>query len=227
MLVFWRSGQERPGTEKLLTQVPQTAILNKNKVLFLERVDGMDSEAYVESVKYKLYSVIFHEGDPGSGCMYQVESGSVGIFAHYGTAESKRLAELNAGEFFGEMGMVRGYPRSATAVALESNTCLNIITWNTLSYYFAKTPTKIVTIMQQLSNRLADTNEMFLSVRNALLELSGEYDQLVLENARLKALLLPEDSERKLPALTMAQRNAANERIRQKNAKYQAYTSGA
>ena len=65
--------------------------------------------------RFKAGETIFRAGDPGDG-FYLVESGRVIISAVVG-AESRPLATVNAGEFFGEMALLDDAPRSATATA--------------------------------------------------------------------------------------------------------------
>ena len=65
---------------------------------------------------------IFRAGDPGDG-FYLVESGRVIISAAIGSSESRPLATVGPGEFFGEMALLDEAPRSATATAeLETKT---------------------------------------------------------------------------------------------------------
>ena len=77
--------------------------------------------------KYKKGEIIFREGDPGHS-MYDINWGTVGIFTGYGTPEERKLAELRSEDVFGEMGILDQAPRSATAVALEDDTYLFVIT---------------------------------------------------------------------------------------------------
>lgn len=63
-------------------------------------------------------AVIFREGEP-AGPMYVVQSGQVRIAKR--TADSERvLATLGPGEFFGEMAILSGRPRSATATCVDA-----------------------------------------------------------------------------------------------------------
>ena len=48
--------------------------------------------------------VIFNEGAYGQ-CMYEIQSGSVDIYVDFGTADEKLLTTLEAGRFFGEIGI--------------------------------------------------------------------------------------------------------------------------
>lgn len=57
--------------------------------------------------------VMFSEGDPGDR-LYLIETGTVAVTSG---AERRRVAQLGAGEAFGEMALVSGDPRSATVSA--------------------------------------------------------------------------------------------------------------
>jgi CRP-like cAMP-binding protein len=72
----------------------------------------------------KAGEVIFREGDPGS-TMFVIRAGKVRIVKHVRGGE-KTLAVLGPGEFFGEMAILNGKPRSATAVALEPVTLVEL-----------------------------------------------------------------------------------------------------
>lgn len=61
--------------------------------------------------------VLFKDGDPGDE-MYLIKSGKIRISKSAGDVE-KTLAVLKEGDFFGEMSVIDGSPRSATASAVE------------------------------------------------------------------------------------------------------------
>lgn len=103
--------------------------------------------------EFKRGGVIFRQGEPGD-CMYDIHSGRVGIFFDYGGPGEKKLAELNPGEFFGEMGLLDNEVRSATAVALESDTKLERISGAEFVEIFRENPARVFQIMQQLSAKL-------------------------------------------------------------------------
>ena len=97
--------------------------------------------------------IIFREGD--EGCfMYAVQSGSVGIYTHYGTPEETKLTTLYRESFFGEMSMIDLEKRSATAVAEEDGTCLEIIQAEDLQNLFKANPLEVDAILRHLSSRL-------------------------------------------------------------------------
>ena len=113
--------------------------------------------------------IIFKEGDMAS-CMYDIHFGSVGIFAAYGTPDEKKLTELKEDDLFGEMGMIEGYPRSATAVALEDGTKVEVITSENFGTYFHNKPAKVLMIMQQMSQRIRSLTNDYLDACRAITE---------------------------------------------------------
>src|SRR4051795_6974580 len=66
---------------------------------------------------YEPGQVIFREGDDGDTC-FVVRTGAVKITREHG-GRTIALAELRAGDMFGELSMFGGEVRSATAQALE------------------------------------------------------------------------------------------------------------
>jgi putative ABC transport system ATP-binding protein len=61
--------------------------------------------------------VIFEQGTRGE-LVYVVESGIVEIVRRRSDGSDEKLAEIGPGEYFGELGPLLGFPRSATARAL-------------------------------------------------------------------------------------------------------------
>ena len=60
--------------------------------------------------------VVFREGDIGH-TFFQIVEGTAGVYLHYGEADQRKLNELKAGQYFGEMAVIEIWPRSATVVA--------------------------------------------------------------------------------------------------------------
>lgn len=118
---------------------------------------------------YKKDQIIFKEGDEAN-CMYDIHCGEVGIYANYGTKEEKLLTTLHSENFFGEMGLVDGAPRSATAVALEKNTKVEIITRESFGAYLQEYPAKVLMVMQNMSHRLRDLTKDYLEVCGTVAE---------------------------------------------------------
>lgn len=66
---------------------------------------------------YPAGSILFEENDPGSR-MFVIRSGRVRIYRRMGENEMV-LATLGPGDFFGEMALLEGLPRSANAQTME------------------------------------------------------------------------------------------------------------
>ena len=118
---------------------------------------------------YKKKQVIFKEGD-AANCMYDIRWGTVGIYANYGTPEEKLLTKLQAEDFFGEMGLIDAEPRSATAVALEDKTRVEVITREVFGAYLEERPDKVLVVMQHMSHRVRDLTRDYLEVCKTLTE---------------------------------------------------------
>src|ERR671937_3037557 len=63
-------------------------------------------------------TVIFVEGDPGTS-LYVIETGHVKIVLTSPEGKELVLAVRGPGEFFGDMALLDGQPRSADAIAAE------------------------------------------------------------------------------------------------------------
>lgn len=73
--------------------------------------------------QFRRNEVIFHQGDPGDS-LHVVNSGAVKIVLPSPEGMEAIIATLRPGAFFGELSLLDGAPRSATAVALEATETL-------------------------------------------------------------------------------------------------------
>lgn len=115
-----------------------------------------DSLAARIGEQYAPGQVLFHEGERGD-VMYVVQSGAVRISKRVG-GQDKLLAVLGPGEFFGEMAILNGKPRTATATATEPTRCL-VIEPQTLEDMVVKNSEIALRLIKKLAKRLdsADT----------------------------------------------------------------------
>jgi CRP-like cAMP-binding protein len=60
---------------------------------------------------------VIRQGDAGN-CLYLIESGEVVVTARQGDGPDVEVARLAAGSVFGEMSLMTGEPRTATAAAV-------------------------------------------------------------------------------------------------------------
>jgi len=108
-------------------------------------------------VKVEAGDVIFSEGEPGDS-LFVVTEGLIQI--QIKTASGPLvLSKLGPGEFLGEMALINGAPRSATAVAVEPSTLL-MYPAKEIEELIAEHPSVGARIIEGLSSRLHKTNMM-------------------------------------------------------------------
>ena len=127
----------------------------------------------MEVKKLKKGEILFRAGDPGD-CLYDVYSGTIGVYSKYGTPEEKLLRKYYADEYFGEMGLIDHAPRSATAVALESGTSVGVVTEEAFGSFFEKNPARVLMVMQHLSANLRRRTNEYVKVCQEIQELAGK-----------------------------------------------------
>ncbi len=111
-------------------------------------VDGMEK-------KLNPGEVLFHEGDRGD-VMYLIREGKIKITKGSGEDE-KVLAVLKEGDFFGEMAIIDGSPRSAGAIGATPVSLL-VIDKETFQAKIKENPL-IHYVLETLSRRLRATDE--------------------------------------------------------------------
>lgn len=113
-----------PGkSEPLFAQqrVPKSPLF---EVLSKDERDALVEEMELES--HDEGSVIIQEGDPGAS-MYVITSGEVKVFTRStGNTGSVYLAKLGEGDFFGEVSVLTGKPRTATITASQRTELLRL-----------------------------------------------------------------------------------------------------
>lgn len=84
-----------------------------------------DLSTRVKDVTFPAGALILREGDPATNC-YLVKEGEIGIYLDYGAPDQRLIARISSGALLGEMGLLDGKARSATAIALKSSECLEL-----------------------------------------------------------------------------------------------------
>ena len=109
-------------TEPLFTRpVPQSPVF---EVLSAEERGALVKEMDLES--HEEGAVIISEGDPGSA-MYVIASGEVKVYTRGpGNSGTVYLAKLSEGDFFGEVSVLTGKPRTATITASQRTELLRL-----------------------------------------------------------------------------------------------------
>ena len=100
---------------------------------------------------------IFDIGENGDH-LYVIESGKVGISLNDNPKVKEFVAELSAGECFGEMNLLDNLPRSATAHVTADATVLTLDT-NQLRQLIIRYPELALGMLKGLSLKLRETNK--------------------------------------------------------------------
>jgi CRP-like cAMP-binding protein len=106
--------------------------------------------------EYEVADVIFEEGSTGRE-LYVVLEGRIDIVKDTGATRTT-IVTLGKGEFFGEMAVIDGSARSATAIAAAPNTRVMRINHARFVYLVSQQPAFALMIMDALSKRLRASN---------------------------------------------------------------------
>jgi CRP/FNR family cyclic AMP-dependent transcriptional regulator len=135
---------------EFLRQIPLFAGLGEAELQVL-------AEAATEK-HYPKNSPIIHKDEPGTS-LFIVRSGIVDVSAESPHGQAVHLASFQTGEFFGEMALFDGRPRSATVMAHEDATVIEISRASFMKLMF-RHPDMTLKIMAEISNRFRNTDEI-------------------------------------------------------------------
>jgi CRP/FNR family transcriptional regulator len=135
-------------TARLLERTPLFSGLSPSELQELAKVAVPRS--------YEPGQVVFREGDEGDTC-FVVRSGAVKITREHG-GRTIALAELRAGDTFGELSMFGGEVRSATAQALEPTAAVALLAGD-IRRLLAGNPEIALKMLETMANRVRATNQ--------------------------------------------------------------------
>lgn len=101
----------------LLKRVPAFSRLTDEQLTILAKSVGMQ--------RFERGELIFHQGSIGS-VLYIIVSGQVRIFRTSSNGQELAVTIFSDGDFFGEMALLDGQPRAASATAMEATTTLTL-----------------------------------------------------------------------------------------------------
>jgi CRP-like cAMP-binding protein len=128
----------------------------------------------VQTVRLDPGEVLFREGDPGDS-LYLVGKGSVKISKSGRGGEQETIGFIKSGNFFGEMALLDGKPRTAMAVAVEP-TILGAVDESTFQHILELAPSRLhLNFLRLVAERLRSVNAHFISevMRTERLSLVG------------------------------------------------------
>jgi CRP-like cAMP-binding protein len=123
--------------------------------------------------RYRKDEVIFHEGDPGDS-LHVVVEGRVKITRESAEGEEAIVVVLQAGDSFGELVLLDGAPRSATATAMEATETMTMARSTFVELVEGGSPfrtqllTGIARRIRRLTDQLAEVHFLDLAGRLAL-----------------------------------------------------------
>ena len=121
----------RKKAEKVRAQIPAAEPMFPRKVPkspFFEVLTDEEREALAAEMELEQHGegdVIISEGQPGSS-MYVIASGEVKVFTSGRDNKTVYLAKLGEGDFFGEVSVLTGKPRTATITASQPTELLRL-----------------------------------------------------------------------------------------------------
>jgi CRP-like cAMP-binding protein len=131
----------------------------KNMPLFsdVEEKDLVGIAEHLTRISYEKDAVIIKEGDTGDS-FFIIEEGVVNVMASLPDEEEDVvLSRLKEGEYFGEMSLITGAPRSATIVA-ETDVKLLELLKDDFDKYILDNPSITMSLTHKLSERLIASN---------------------------------------------------------------------
>ncbi len=163
--------------------------------------------------------VIFHEGDPGQ-MLYLIQAGQVRIFVNgLDGSETSVILFGRPGEIFGELAVVDGMPRSATAIALGQTTLYTMSREN-FSKHTRQYPQLALNFMKVLSSRVRSSTQQMDSLASLgipqrlarkLLQLAQDYGKVEENGVSITMPLNQSD----LASLIGATRESINKALRE------------
>ncbi|MBW1821008.1 MAG: Crp/Fnr family transcriptional regulator [Deltaproteobacteria bacterium] len=156
-----------------------------NKIPLFNSLSDSDLESLSECVRLqslKKGQTLFRKGDEGSS-LYIIKQGTIKIVLPSRLGDEVIVTIFSEGDFFGEMALFDGKPRSADALAMES-TKIYILSRKDFLLFLHSNINAMESILSQLTKRLRDTDDFlegtcFLNVSarlaKKLLDLAGSY----------------------------------------------------
>lgn len=131
----------------------------------LASISKADLTALVREARPRIYRAgewLFHRGDPGDG-IFAIVSGEVRIVLESASGNQVVVRKLSDGDVFGELAVLDGQPRTASAVAATPVRSLHIAKARFLAW-LREHPAASVAMLQHVAYRLRTTNEQVAEI---------------------------------------------------------------
>ncbi|HEY6999018.1 MAG TPA: SLC13 family permease [Candidatus Binatia bacterium] len=139
----------------------------------LSREDVAKVLGKMEEISFEADATIFSQGEQGDA-FYLIQSGAVQVLLESGSDKSEVVAILGPRDWFGEMALLTGEPRSATIRTIKSTSLwrLRREDWDEL---IEKHPTWLLQLSATLSKRLSYVDRQYSTGREAFNALAEEF----------------------------------------------------
>jgi len=132
------------------------------------------------SQQYPKNSILVYEGEEPDA-LYIIVSGKAKVYVSDEDGKELVLDSLGPGEFFGELALIDGAPRSATVMTTDKSTLLKI-NQKDFSSYLQNTPGVALNVLKELARRVRGVNEHIRDL--ALLDVYGRVARTLLRLAK-------------------------------------------
>lgn len=152
------------------------------RVPFLAALSDEDRRWLSERVRRRTYArgdIVFQKDDPGQS-LFIVEEGTVRIYMPGAQGTDLTLAVMGPGDFFGDMSLLDGRPRSASAAAVTDATLLSLERADFTNLLRAR-PDAALAVLAEITGRLRGSDQMASDL--AFLDASGRLARKLLELA--------------------------------------------
>src|SRR5437762_578639 len=134
----------------MLTEIPMFALIDDEERQTLSEL--------LDTCHFSKGETIFSQGDPGD-TVYVVRQGRVQAFITSDQGETIVVGENENGDVFGEISLLDGGPRTASAVAVEDTECLSLDR-DRLLELVQKHPHVAIDLLTVMGRRLRATDEL-------------------------------------------------------------------
>jgi len=135
--------------------------MDEKKILPLLKKTPIFTNTSESSLKTMLKSAVEKTVESGQKIVEQGERGSGFYLILEGRAEvvadGEKLAEFGSGDFFGELAVIDGAPRTADVVAVADTTCVVVTQWAMRSI-ISTHPEIALSMLEELARRLRATD---------------------------------------------------------------------
>ena len=152
-------------------------------VSLFARLSTREAAALAENIhphNYKAGEIIFHKDDPGT-TFHLILEGLVKVFMTSDEGQEAVLIILKGGEFFGELSLFDGAPRSASAAAIEPTETL-VIHRDEFLNFIRQHPDAALNIFAVLASRLRGADGVIADA--AFLDLPARIAKKLIELAQ-------------------------------------------